>query len=54
MGMDKYRIDESKGLEFGLYTLGDHIQNQQQVNVYRTTTYSGNYRIGEVGRTSGY
>lgn len=23
--MEKYRIDESKGLEFGLYTLGDHI-----------------------------
>lgn len=23
--MDKYRIDESKGLEFGLYTLGDHL-----------------------------
>ncbi|WP_438351880.1 LLM class flavin-dependent oxidoreductase [Paenibacillus sp. FA6] len=23
--MDKYRIDQSKGLEFGLYTLGDHI-----------------------------
>ncbi len=27
MGMEKYRIDESKGLEFGIYTLGDHIQN---------------------------
>lgn len=25
--MEKYRIDESKGLEFGIYTLGDHIQN---------------------------
>ena len=25
--MDKYRIDQSKGLEFGLYTLGDHLQN---------------------------
>ncbi|WP_010676830.1 LLM class flavin-dependent oxidoreductase [Bacillus timonensis] len=23
--MEKYRIDESKGLEFGLFTLGDHI-----------------------------
>ncbi|MEI4770621.1 LLM class flavin-dependent oxidoreductase [Psychrobacillus sp. FJAT-51614] len=23
--MEKYRIDQSKGLEFGLYTLGDHI-----------------------------
>jgi alkanesulfonate monooxygenase SsuD/methylene tetrahydromethanopterin reductase-like flavin-dependent oxidoreductase (luciferase family) len=27
MGMEKYRINESKGLEFGIYTLGDHIQN---------------------------
>lgn len=27
MGMEKYRIDKSKGLEFGIYTLGDHIQN---------------------------
>ncbi|ALC89010.1 luciferase [Bacillus sp. FJAT-18017] len=25
--MEKYRIDPSKGLEFGLYTLGDHIPN---------------------------
>lgn len=25
--MEEYRIDESKGLEFGLYTLGDHIPN---------------------------
>lgn len=25
MKMDKYRIDESKGLEFGVYTLGDHL-----------------------------
>ena len=23
--MEKYRIDQSKGLEFGIYTLGDHI-----------------------------
>lgn len=23
--MEKYRIDQSNGLEFGLYTLGDHI-----------------------------
>lgn len=27
MKMEKYRIDQSKGLEFGLYTLGDHIPN---------------------------
>src|SRR6478736_4291545 len=29
MGMEKYRIDESKGLEFGLYTLGDHLANPE-------------------------
>lgn len=27
MGMEKYRIDRSKGMEFGMYTLGDHIQD---------------------------
>lgn len=27
MGMEQYRIDKSKGLEFGIYTLGDHIPN---------------------------
>lgn len=27
MGMENFRIDESKGLEFGIYTLGDHIPN---------------------------
>lgn len=27
MGMSQYRIDPSKGMEFGLYTLGDHIAN---------------------------
>ncbi|MFC2949449.1 LLM class flavin-dependent oxidoreductase [Virgibacillus sediminis] len=25
--MEKYRIDKSKGLEFGIYTLGDHLPN---------------------------
>lgn len=25
--MDKYRIDQSKGMEFGIYTLGDHLPN---------------------------
>lgn len=25
--MEKYRIDQDKGLEFGLYTLGDHLPN---------------------------
>lgn len=27
MGMEKYRIHPDKGLEFGIYTLGDHIPN---------------------------
>jgi len=27
INMKEYRIDQSKGLEFGLYTLGDHIAN---------------------------
>src|SRR5690625_5260940 len=25
--MEKYRIDKSAGMEFGLYSLGDHIMN---------------------------
>ena len=25
--MEKYRINPNKGLEFGLYTLGDHLPN---------------------------
>lgn len=25
--LEKYRIDPSKGLEFGIYTLGDHLPN---------------------------
>lgn len=25
--MEKYRIDSSKGMEIGLYSLGDHILN---------------------------
>ena len=25
--MEKYRIDQSKGIEFGLYSLGDHLPN---------------------------
>ena len=25
--MKKYRIDATKGMEFGLYSLGDHILN---------------------------
>ncbi|MFC4411811.1 LLM class flavin-dependent oxidoreductase [Chungangia koreensis] len=27
--MEKYRIDPTKGMEFGLYTLGDHMPNPQ-------------------------
>jgi len=27
MGMEKYRINKNDGLEFGIYTLGDHIKN---------------------------
>lgn len=27
MGMETYRIDESKGMELGIYTLGDHLPN---------------------------
>jgi alkanesulfonate monooxygenase SsuD/methylene tetrahydromethanopterin reductase-like flavin-dependent oxidoreductase (luciferase family) len=30
--MEKYRINQSKGLEFGLYTLGDHILNPHTGN----------------------
>jgi alkanesulfonate monooxygenase SsuD/methylene tetrahydromethanopterin reductase-like flavin-dependent oxidoreductase (luciferase family) len=30
--MEKYRISQSKGLEFGLYTLGDHILNPHTGN----------------------
>lgn len=26
-GMEKFRIDESKGMEIGIYTLGDHVSN---------------------------
>lgn len=29
MGMERFRIDPEKGLEFGLYTLGDHLPNPQ-------------------------
>ena len=25
--MEKYRIDTSKGIEFGLYSIGDHVLN---------------------------
>ena len=32
--MDKYRIDQSKGLEFGLYTLGDHLPGSTYGRAY--------------------
>lgn len=41
MSMEKYRINPANGLEFGIYTLGDHIpnphtgervSNQQRIN----------------------
>ena len=25
--MEKYRMDTSKGMEFGLYSIGDHVLN---------------------------
>ena len=25
--MEKYRIDTNKGIEFGLYSIGDHLLN---------------------------
>ena len=25
--MEKYRIDTNKGIEFGLYSIGDHLPN---------------------------
>ena len=41
--MEKYRIDQSKGLEFGLYTLGDHIPNP-----YTGERISAQQRIHEI------
>ncbi len=41
--MKQYRIDPSKGMEFGLYTLGDHVMNPIQWRIYQCgTTYSRN------------
>ncbi|MDQ0189802.1 LLM class flavin-dependent oxidoreductase [Alicyclobacillus cycloheptanicus] len=41
--MKKYRIDPSKGLEFGIYTLGDHIPNP-----YTGERISAEQRIHEI------
>jgi alkanesulfonate monooxygenase SsuD/methylene tetrahydromethanopterin reductase-like flavin-dependent oxidoreductase (luciferase family) len=41
--MEKYRIDQSKGLEFGIYTLGDHIPNP-----YTGERISARQRIQEI------
>ena len=41
--MEKYRIDPSKGLEFGIYTLGDHLTNP-----YTGERISAQQRIKEI------
>ncbi|MCZ8516289.1 LLM class flavin-dependent oxidoreductase [Paenibacillus filicis] len=41
--MEKYRIDPNKGLEFGIYTLGDHIPNP-----YTGKRISAEQRIHEI------
>ncbi|MFD1178425.1 LLM class flavin-dependent oxidoreductase [Paenibacillus puldeungensis] len=41
--MQEYRIDQSKGLEFGLYTLGDHLPNP-----YTGERISAKQRIHEI------
>ncbi|MEI2400858.1 LLM class flavin-dependent oxidoreductase [Paenibacillus phytohabitans] len=41
--MKKYRIDQSKGLEFGIYTLGDHMPNP-----HTGKRISANQRIQEI------
>ncbi|MFC5650955.1 LLM class flavin-dependent oxidoreductase [Paenibacillus solisilvae] len=41
--MEKYRIDPNKGLEFGIYTLGDHIHNP-----YTGNRISAEQRIHEI------
>ncbi|MEH7381062.1 LLM class flavin-dependent oxidoreductase [Bacillus sp. JJ1533] len=41
--MEKYRIDQNKGLEFGIYTLGDHMPNP-----HTGKRISANQRIQEI------
>lgn len=43
MSFQDYRIDDSKGLEFGLYTLGDHIENP-----HTRTRISAQQRLQEI------
>ena len=41
--MEKYRIDQTKGLEFGIYTLGDHLPNPN-----KNERISAGERINEI------
>lgn len=41
--MEKYRIDTTKGMEFGLYSLGDHMRNP-----HTGTLMSAGQRIHEI------
>lgn len=41
--MDKVRIDRSKGLQFGMYTLGDHLPNP-----HKGTRISAEQRLNEI------
>ncbi|PFS16111.1 LLM class flavin-dependent oxidoreductase [Bacillus cereus] len=45
--MEKYRIDTSKGIEFGLYSIGDHI-----LNPYNGSKVSAEKRIHELIETA--
>ncbi|KFN01060.1 LLM class flavin-dependent oxidoreductase [Bacillus clarus] len=45
--MEKYRIDTSKGIEFGLYSIGDHI-----LNPHNGSKISAEQRIHELIETS--
>jgi hypothetical protein len=56
--MDKYRINPSQGLEFGIYTLGDHLMNpktgtrlsaKERVNYPPLTTLTGCLKWGLLG-----
>lgn len=45
--MEKYRIDTSKGIEFGLYSIGDHI-----LNPHNGSKISAEKRIHELIETA--
>lgn len=45
--MEKYRIDKNKGIEFGLYSIGDHLPNP-----HKGTMISAEERIQELIETS--